>query len=106
MRYGRVISKRSFKIALLSISAVLAIFSIATNAYAGIEGEMKSAVEGMHTDVYKNGWMAITKIAIAVVATVMTVAKQQVMPFGIGVAGFLGIHFFQKYTEAAVAFVM
>ena len=70
-------------------------------ASGSVEANMKEAVVKLQGDIFGSGWVIVGKIAAAAVGAVMAIARSSAVPFamGAGVAG--GLHFFQKYTEAA-----
>ena len=80
-------------------------FMLADPLCAAIQGDMKAAVEGLQKEIFGDGWVTIAKIAAAGTGVVMSIARSSLMPFGTGAAVAVGIHFFQKHTEAAAAFV-
>ena len=69
--------------------------------FAGVEGDMKASVEGLQKEVFGSGWVTVGKIGAAATGIVMSIAKMNMIPFIIGGLSSGGIHFFQKYTEAA-----
>jgi hypothetical protein len=80
-------------------------FMLADPICAAITGDMKAAVEGLQKEIFGDGWVTIAKIAAAGTGVVMSIARSSLMPFGTGAAVAVGIHFFQKHTEAAAAFL-
>lgn len=78
-------------------------FMLVDPVCAAIVGDMKDAVEGLQKEIFGDGWVTIAKIAAAGTGVVMSIARSSLMPFGTGAAVAVGIHFFQKHTEAAAA---
>ncbi len=78
-------------------------FVLADPINATIQGDMKAAVEGLQQEIFGDGWVTIAKIAAAATGVVMSIARSSLMPFGTGAAVAVGVHFFQKHTEAAAA---
>ena len=80
-------------------------FMLADPACAAITGDMKGAVEGLQKEIFGDGWVTIAKIAAAGVGVVMSIARSSLVPFGTGAAVAVGVHFFQKHTQTAAAFL-
>ena len=70
---------------------------------AGVTDDMKEAVVALQKEIFGDGWVTIAKIAAAGTGAVMSIARSSLMPFGTGAAVAVGIHFFQKHTQAAAA---
>lgn len=69
--------------------------------FAGVEGDMKASVEGLQKEIFGSGWATVGKIGAGATGIVMSIAKMNMVPVILGGLSSGGIHFFQKYTEAA-----
>ena len=77
------------------------VFFMADPCLAGVEGDMQESVRGLQREIFGSGWVTVGKIAATATGIVMTIARSSFVPLAIGGLSSGGIHFFQKYTEAA-----
>ncbi len=77
----------------LLFSGIILIFS-ATEALAIPVEALKAPMQDLKKEIFS--WMMAVKIAAVAVGGIVSVAKQSVMPLGIGAGITAGIHFFDK----------